>query len=221
MQQQRTKSSRQKLPRWQGWLPLALLPVAAGLIAASWPRWALMWSLAVAIYCRLQVAHLATHARAGSAVVEARRLSDRLAGLGCPGVPPRRCSRAPRQRGEWLFAALKLTLGVVLLAAIRSLPSGHAYLAGWVGMVGIVFVLHFGLFHLLSCFWRSVGRGRPAADGLAACRDERQRVLGPPLEHGLPRSDAPVPLPPADGAARSAAGHRRRVRCSAAWSTTW
>jgi alginate O-acetyltransferase complex protein AlgI len=30
-------------------------------------------------------------------------------------------------------------------------------LEGWLAMIGIVFVLHFGVFHLLSCAWRHIG----------------------------------------------------------------
>ena len=34
-------------------------------------------------------------------------------------------------------------------------------LVGWCGLIGIAFMLHFGLFHLLSCFWRSLGVNAP------------------------------------------------------------
>ena len=64
--------------------------------------------------------------------------------------------KRPRPR-EWLFAAVKLAVGVVLVpgsALLHELP----LLRGWVGMIGLVFVLHFGSFHLLSCVWRHLGR---------------------------------------------------------------
>jgi hypothetical protein len=53
------------------------------------------------------------------------------------------------------LAASKLALGVGLLFGVeRWVPSEFPYLLGWVGMIGIIMVLHFGIFHLLSCGWR-------------------------------------------------------------------
>ncbi|WP_197528542.1 MBOAT family protein [Aeoliella mucimassa] len=62
------------------------------------------------------------------------------------------------RRGEWLLAAVKLGLGLTLLYGGQwVIAPSQRLLLGWVGMVGIVFTLHFGLFHLLSCFWRFLG----------------------------------------------------------------
>ena len=59
---------------------------------------------------------------------------------------------------EWMLAALKTALGfVVTWVVARDLLPISPLVAGWVGMVGAVFVLHFGTFHLLSLVWRSVG----------------------------------------------------------------
>jgi hypothetical protein len=64
---------------------------------------------------------------------------------------------------EWLAALSSLTFGAVLLFAVaRMVPSQHAYIVGWIGMIGLVLILHFGIFHLLSCSWRSIGvQARP------------------------------------------------------------
>jgi alginate O-acetyltransferase complex protein AlgI len=57
-----------------------------------------------------------------------------------------------------VFAATKTTLGVVLLwGAARLLPADRVLLAGWIGMCGLAFLLHFGSFHLLSLAWRRAG----------------------------------------------------------------
>jgi len=59
---------------------------------------------------------------------------------------------------EWLFAFAKTAFGVGVLYAITPLiPADRGYLVGWAGMMGLIFILHFGTFHLLSCAWRSDG----------------------------------------------------------------
>jgi hypothetical protein len=73
--------------------------------------------------------------------------------------------RTPTSR-EWAFGAAKFALGVALFLGATRIKSLQApYLIGWIGMVGIVLMLHFGLFHLLSCAWRHIGvDARPLMD---------------------------------------------------------
>ena len=56
------------------------------------------------------------------------------------------------------MAALKTIFGATLIWVVaRAAMPVNTLLAGWVGMVGLVFVLHFGTFQLLSLGWRSLG----------------------------------------------------------------
>jgi hypothetical protein len=123
---------------------------------AEWPPWIVMWVLATGIFAVCKVvtwragyrsAHLWRHA----AYFVAWPGLDARAFLGSSHA------KAPRA-GEWLFAVAKLGLGAGLLWIVGPrVPGELAMLRGWLGMAGIVFVLHFGIFHLLSCVWRAVG----------------------------------------------------------------
>jgi hypothetical protein len=79
-----------------------------------------------------------------------------------PGLNARRfCAQnivpGPPTR-EWLVAGAKAMFGATLIwAAAYLLPTVHPMARGWLAMIGIVFLLHFGLFHLLSLFWRKFG----------------------------------------------------------------
>jgi hypothetical protein len=57
---------------------------------------------------------------------------------------------------EWLFACVKSAFGAGLVWGLAPLVPAD-YPRAWVGMTGIVFILHFGTFHVLSCAWRAVG----------------------------------------------------------------
>jgi hypothetical protein len=60
--------------------------------------------------------------------------------------------------GAWAFALAKFTLGLVLVGIVPALvPREANLLRGWIGMIGIVFLLHFGIFDLLSLAWQTAG----------------------------------------------------------------
>lgn len=183
------------------WLPLLVAPWLVPLLAPpEWPRWAVMWLLAFVIFCGCK--WLTWRAARTRAVPRWRQLGYLLAwpGLDAPAflAPGAREPVVAPSPAEWLFALGKLAVGLaVLYGLLPFVSAADPYLVGWVGMVGVVLVLHFGSFHLLSCAWRAAGvdarplMNRPlAATSLAefwgarwntAFRDLTHRFLFRPL----------------------------------------
>src|SRR4051812_35495445 len=64
---------------------------------------------------------------------------------------------AQPQPGRGLFAALKCATGLALLLLAVQEHLGPPMLSAWLGMLGIVFLLHFGIFELLAIFWTNRG----------------------------------------------------------------
>jgi alginate O-acetyltransferase complex protein AlgI len=64
---------------------------------------------------------------------------------------------------EWVAAALKTLASAALFWAVARLAAPASLLAaGWIGLFGLIFLLHFGSFHLISLAWRTVGiQARP------------------------------------------------------------
>jgi hypothetical protein len=58
----------------------------------------------------------------------------------------------------WITAALKTTLGIAWFWLLpRSLPLNEPLFRGWAGMIGLVMVLHFGTFEIISLVWQTLG----------------------------------------------------------------
>lgn len=58
---------------------------------------------------------------------------------------------------EWRAALLKIALGTVILYAVVPALPEHLLLRGWAVLIGLAFMLHFGLFHLGALIWRRLG----------------------------------------------------------------
>lgn len=141
-----------------GWLPLALLPALVISFRNNMP-WLFMWALAFAIFAGLK---WITWWKARSRVPHSSGRS--IAYLAAwPGMDAsafldsRRRVPAPQFR-EWLWAILKTFMGAALLWQIaRRVPEPHTLVRGWIGLFGLIFLLHFGSFHLIALVWQTLG----------------------------------------------------------------
>jgi predicted DCC family thiol-disulfide oxidoreductase YuxK len=141
-------------------LPLLLFPTITLLLRSRVAPWHFMWMMAFALYvgCKwLTYREAQSHNRA----------ADRLRALDYlftwPGMDAEAflsASERPNMPSllEWIAATLKTLLGATLVWVVAriALPD-HPLVAGWIGMTGLVLLLHFGTFALLSLAWRSVG----------------------------------------------------------------
>jgi hypothetical protein len=131
---------------------------AMGAALSVEPPWAAMWLISLLVFAFVK---WMSWSASGIRAPVARQLAYLFAWPGLDAVTFLTSDVDKLQRptsAEWQFAFAKLVAGCCLLfivagALAPSLPN----VAGWVGMAGIVFVLHFGSFHLLSCLWRSRG----------------------------------------------------------------
>jgi Membrane bound O-acyl transferase family len=146
---------------WIGWLPLVVLPAAlATVIPATWPRWTVMWLLAGTIfYCLKWLTWQSDH-RPPTTV---RR--QWAWWLAWPGMDPHRfLSLEPIPRShhprlaEWVKAISIAIFGCFMCWLARPiLMRGWEIAAAWCWLFGMLFILHFGLLHIISCAWRAAG----------------------------------------------------------------
>ncbi len=139
--------------------PVVLLPAATWALFAGAAPWQLMWLLAIAVFAGLKWLTLADY------------LSQHRAGVGrlfaytflWPGMDPWTfcaCDRHVNRPaiGQWLISLANTCFGLLLIFAVAvPLMVDRPTFAAWVGMVGIIFALHFGMLQLISLTWRAAG----------------------------------------------------------------
>ncbi len=145
------------------WIPLLVLPVVAWLLTRLEPAWVMTWTLVLALVFGFKWAIWRRAERRfghGSFM--------RLAGFfSWPGMEAevflkaslKPCAKPCAISGfKWLAASLKIIFGAALVWLVaRQWVATEPLLAGWIAMVGVVFLLHFGFFDLLGLIWRRAG----------------------------------------------------------------
>lgn len=144
---------------WVGWLPISVLPLTAITCRDLLPPWVFMWIMSFGIFLGLKwltwwrvqkrVAHPAW-----------RSVAYLLAWPGMDAETFLDVSQRvpPPLANAWLPAMLKTTLGVILLWVVpRLITPGEPLLRGWLGMLGLILLLHFGTFEIVALLWQSLG----------------------------------------------------------------
>ena len=160
------------IPARTRWIALAILPLAALSAKPFVPAWVFMWLMAVAIFFGCKWLTL------GRATQRARRVCPFRAaaylfvwpGMDAarflsPELTPR-ASRTAMMKNAAL-AVIRTLVGALLLFAVARHATAPL-LAGWAGMVGMILILHFGLFDLASI-------------GLSALRVDAPPIMNRPL----------------------------------------
>ena len=150
-------------PLWLGWIPLIVLPAGACLLRSRIAPWQFMWLLSIAIFfgCKWETWFGARADGAHASV--GRNLGYLFLWPGMDAATFLDAGRhpSPVPAREWLAATAKSFFGAFLIwFVVRRMPAGHELLAGWIGMLGLVLVLHFGAFNLIALIWKAAGIDR-------------------------------------------------------------
>lgn len=148
-----------KLSLWIAASPLLVFPALAISFRNRMPAWAFMWALSFAIFAGLK---WMTWWKARPRVMHSAERSFAYL-VAWPGMDAESFldeDKHPAKPAaqEWLWAAAKTALGIALLWLVaRRIPEEQNLLRGWIGMLGLVLLLHFGGFHLIALFWQAMG----------------------------------------------------------------
>jgi predicted DCC family thiol-disulfide oxidoreductase YuxK len=147
--------------RWFDWLPFILLPVSVATLQNRMPTWVFMWALAGGIFIGSKWLTWRKALLSGVHPGIGTSLAYFLAWPGMDGaefLKEKRTDASTPTKAQWLFAAAKTFAGVGLVLFAAGGAFGWLPLvAGWLGMLGIILFLHFGLFELLALSWQRAG----------------------------------------------------------------
>jgi hypothetical protein len=141
------------------WIGLFVLPVLTLLTRSHVTPWIFMWLMAGAIFfgCKWLTFWRARQ-HVDSSLTRSFGYLFAWAGMDAAsflGTHRSRGNMSLRPRRIFLTVS-KILLGALFIFGLARLASNQL-LAGWIGMIGMILVLHFGLFDLAAIAWRIAG----------------------------------------------------------------
>jgi alginate O-acetyltransferase complex protein AlgI len=141
------------------WIALAALPLGALATKPFVSAWIFMWLMACAIFFGSKWLTLGNATQGIGRVCPFRSAAYLFAWPGMDAARFLSPHLAPRwSRPEMMKSAapatVRILLGTFLLFALARHAS-NPILAGWIGMTGMIMILHFGVFELTSIGWRA------------------------------------------------------------------
>jgi hypothetical protein len=141
-----------------GWLPLPVLVGFAAWLGLYLPPWSYMCVLAFAIYSGLKW-FTWWHARGIVGHTRVRSAAYLLAWPGMDAATFLSNNRPPKPDPvQWYRALSKTCMGTLLMwGCARYVPPNLPLVQGWIGLLALVLLLHFGSFELIALGWQSAG----------------------------------------------------------------
>jgi hypothetical protein len=142
------------------WLPLVLLPLFAWYGSAGLVPWTRMWLLAGAIMASCKWLTWRRALAVTKVVPIWRSLGYLFAwpGMDADAFLDTTVSPPAPSGVAWAQAVAKTLFGAILVwFGTRLAFPWSSWAAGWIGLAGLVFLLHFGVFHLLALTWQRGG----------------------------------------------------------------
>lgn len=142
------------------WFPLAIFPPLTLTTQPILPAWGFMWLMAFTVFFGCKWLTLGNAMRREGRPCSVRALAYLFA---WPGMEAARFLSSelarPRSRSAILKSigggTVRILLGWFLLFGVAR-HAAEPLLAGWIGMMGMVLLLHFGFFDLLTAGWRAL-----------------------------------------------------------------
>lgn len=168
----KTNRSSDSRHTFAGWVPLLAFLSLALWFGRPLPSWAYMWCIAVAIFLGVKwQTWWRVRGNAPHSVARSVAYLFLWPGMDAPAFLTD--SRPSKPAGTaWCWALFKTSVGAALLwLIVRRLPSGLPLVRGWLGLLGIAFLVHFGSFDLVALCWQSLGvRAQPIMQRPASSR---------------------------------------------------
>jgi hypothetical protein len=144
--------------RWLAWMPALFLPAVAIWFGRTLPPWKYMLTSAFAIFFGVK---FLTWWRA-RATVDPRTAQSLAYFFLWPGMDAQsflsHAESAKPRVTELLWATAKIFPGASLLWLVaRRVPASHPLCRGWIGLLGLIFLLHFGSFEVVALIWQKLG----------------------------------------------------------------